>query len=453
MARRSAPRVNRARQSPVKRPFEPDDAPAKSPGEGPLDTAFREHEADAANETGEDLGPPQPDPVDERPEVGEPSDFLQRYFRELLHLPLLRPEEERQAAQRLEAAELEWWRQVLSFPPEGERILRALEPLCRQPVEELGALGRALAAHRRRPGPASRGALQRAALAAASRLRELDLDRGLARAAHAALEEPPAGATAARWQAYHTAVQRAQAEVQEAKNAFARANLRLVVTIARRYNFGRLPLADLIQEGNLGLIRAVERFDWRRGYRFSTYASWWIRHAIGRALADKGRAVRLPVHVIDDYQRVARARRTLAARLGRPPTPAELGEQVGIAPEKLERMRSYLTDRALSLDRPIGGEEGGRVLGEVLADPSEEPDDALARISNRELRDRLPQLLGQLAPIEADVLRLRFGLDDDEERTLRQIGEKYDLSRERIRQLEAQALRKLRRALRQREAT
>jgi len=234
-----------------------------------------------------------------------------------------------------------------------------------------------------------------------------------------------------------------------AKNEFVKANLRLVVSIARRFNHGRLPLADLIQEGNIGLMKAVERYDYRRGFRFSTYASWWIRHAISRALADKGRAVRLPVHMIDAYHRIAKSTRELQSKLERPPTTAEVSAATGIEADKLEKMKTFLSETPVSLDRPISDEDGRKLI-DVLVDPNEGPA-VPDQMENSETQDEMMKLLAGLKPIEADILRKRFGLANDRERTLKEIGDEYRLSRERVRQLQEQALGKMRRAMAKRE--
>ena len=211
-----------------------------------------------------------------------------------------------------------------------------------------------------------------------------------------------------------------------------------------------MPLADLIQEGNIGLMKAVERYDYRRGFRFSTYASWWIRHAISRALADKGRAVRLPVHMIDAYHRIAKAQRELQSKLGRPPTHEELAEATGIAADKIEKMRTFLSETPVSLDRPVSDEDGRRLI-DVLVDPNEGPA-VPEQMASSETQNEMLKLLATLKPIEADILRQRFGLVNDRELTLKEIGDKYNLSRERIRQLQEQALGKMRRAMAKRES-
>jgi RNA polymerase primary sigma factor len=247
---------------------------------------------------------------------------------------------------------------------------------------------------------------------------------------------------------YVLRVRRVAAMLQAAKNAFVKANLRLVVSIARRFNHGRMPLQDLIQEGNIGLMKAVDRFDHRKGFRFSTYGSWWIRHAISRAIADKGRAVRLPVHMIDAYHKVSRARRELETVHGRDATNQELAEHTGLAIAKIEKMGSLLLDQAVSLDRRLSDEDGRRVVDFLEDEDAELPGE---RLEGDALNEQVRQVIRGLRPIEADILHKRFGLADDQEHTLKQIGEQYSLSRERIRQLQEQALGKIRRELKRRE--
>jgi len=240
-------------------------------------------------------------------------------------------------------------------------------------------------------------------------------------------------------------IDRAERAVDALRTEFINANLRLVVTVARKYRLGGLPLEDLIQEGNLGLMKAVDRYDYRRGLRFSTYATWWIRHCVGRALAEKSRTIRLPVHMIDSRQRLAKVRRELTAKLRRDPTTEEVAAAAALPAERVDTIENALPERRISFDQPVGEEGDDRTRLDVYRDDDQPtPFDALV---DDQTRHQVTDLLGQLKPIEADVLRQRFGLTDGDEHTLQQIAEQYGLSRERIRQIQEEACRKLRRIL------
>jgi RNA polymerase primary sigma factor len=235
------------------------------------------------------------------------------------------------------------------------------------------------------------------------------------------------------------------ARVRAVKHSFIRANLRLVVSIARRYDRGQMPFIDIIQEGNLGLIKAVERFDYRKGFRFNTYASWWIRHAIGRALADKGHAVRVPVHALDAQQRLGKAVEAITSRLGRAPTEEELVKETGINSRKLAKVQKHKMTSMTSLDKEVSGTDDRKYIDMLMDDRIKTPfENTMLSAWNKNMESAL----SILTPMEQSIIRWRYGLDTQgEEMTLKEIGDFYSLSRERIRQLQEQALLKLRRKL------
>jgi RNA polymerase primary sigma factor len=390
----------------------------------------------------------------------EKTSFLSMYFRDMSALEVLRPEEEFVTARRIEELDLEVWQQIFSYPPAVRHLTQFLEQsldgAAEQLVDEFRKLNDAADRARKSNSKQAREQLEIAARRCAGKLHEIDSDRDYLKATLDELERigrgcptevaggrPRFSPKSRLFTAYLEQVRTAEKSAERVRNDFVRANLRLVVSIARRFNHGRMALADLIQEGNIGLMKAVQRYDYRRGFRFSTYASWWIRHAISRALADKGREVRLPVHMIDAHHKLSKAKRELTSKLGRKPTNDELSEASQIPSDKIEKMRTYLLDQSFSVDRPVNDDDGRSFL-EFLRDPRFEDDSLTDTLNQHALAVAVRNALQELKPIEADILRQRFGLDTHNEHTLKQIGEKYNLSRERIRQLQEQALSKVR---------
>lgn len=361
------------------------------------------------------------------------------YFEDIANHDLLGRDGEIALAKRIEDEEIEVWRRTLSFSPARATVLSTLES-AGIVLPNARALERAARTYTQKRDEKNKQALAMQARKAASHVREHDRDRvHLAEVLVAVDEQAAKGRGRASWR---RSVETANRAAAQSRQRFVQCNLRFVVTMSHKFRGHGVPLEDLIQEGNLGLMKGVDRFDYRRGYRFSTYAGWWIRHMMGRAVANASRTVRIPVHVQDTNQQISRAQRELSATLGREVSDQEIADLCQIPVERVATTRALVRGSEISLDEPLADDGATRL--DLLTSPANDQESPFEGILQREETSHMQGLLRTLPPMQVDILRKRFGLGGRSPLTLREIGEEYSLSRERIRQIQDKALQSLR---------
>ncbi|MBN1959584.1 MAG: sigma-70 family RNA polymerase sigma factor [Deltaproteobacteria bacterium] len=388
----------------------------------------------------------------DRQTIAAGKDLLASYMEQLSHIPLFSPEQEMNNARMLQDLEYKTWNLVLSSPRALVHVCiesASLEPPVQQKLDKLLQNVRRAALRSKRRELKNSPLRDKLVESAIRSMRFADYDKEMLERVirrcrrevwgRRVLDTNPAFRLT---HAKLAEIEQAHGASIRARNNFVRANLRLVVSVARNFHHHRIPFIDLIQEGNVGLMKAVHRFDHERGFRFSTYAHWWIRQSIERAIINKGSQVRLPVHVIDSRRQVGRAATKLQQKLGRAPTAGELSRSLRIPQIKVEQILNGVQQDPVSLDEPVGGDDPRKYLDLVRDDTNPGLDEAVIRENTHE---RVRELLHMLNPIEKDIIRRRFGLGDDSDQTLDEIGKIYNLSRERVRQIQAQGLMKMRR--------
>lgn len=379
-------------------------------------------------------------------------DLLTNYLEQLSYISLLTPEQEIQYAQDLEQYEVTTWCLILVSPKavlHTYNVCNEVEPALRNQIELLQQAHQRMLQRSHKRSSQLPPALKKQIYQLAKALRVADFDKELLEKVMAHLRQDvwnrrviSANPNMRITHADLTEIEKSRGIALRARNHFVRANLRLVISVARNFHHYRIPFIDLIQEGNVGLMKAVHRFDHRRGFRFSTYAHWWIRQSIERAIINKGSQVRLPVHVVDSRRQVSRSINQLVQCLGRTPSVVEISKFANLSIEKVYQIMGGIQQDPVSLDDTVNEHDPRKFLDLVRDDSESFLDESLIRENTFE---RVRELLNLLSPIEKDIIRRRFGIGDDMDQTLDEIGKIYKLSRERVRQIQTQCLSKMRR--------